>query len=330
MEENKNNVTEEQPLVSIIVITYNSAKYVLETLESARAQTYQNIELIVSDDCSTDNTIEVCRDWIEANELRFTRVKLVTTEKNAGVPANCNRGINVATGEWVRLIAGDDFLKEDCIEYSIKKAICVSEDCDVYRTRQIDFVVKNQKKEFFYSKEKKSVFYERNITSKQQLVLALRNINPFMASFLFKKKVHVLVDGFDERFRLLEDWPFLIRLLMKGVKIYCDQEVTGFHRIREDSIYNSGAKEKIITDWTLTNYIPVVNTYCQPNISLPEKLLNQYFFSIVKFFYYNLNNKNLINYLLYRFLALPDFLGKKFLRILFTTIVRLQLLFFSK
>ena len=53
-------VEENNPLVSINVITYNSSKFVLETLESAKAQTYQNIELIVSDDCSTDNTVEIC------------------------------------------------------------------------------------------------------------------------------------------------------------------------------------------------------------------------------------------------------------------------------
>ncbi len=57
-------ITAENPLVSIIVCTYNSSKYVLETLESAKEQTYQNVELIVSDDCSTDNTVELCRKWI--------------------------------------------------------------------------------------------------------------------------------------------------------------------------------------------------------------------------------------------------------------------------
>ena len=60
----KNN----NPLVSIIVITYNSAKFVLETLESAKAQTYQNIELIISDDGSTDNTVQICREWLKNNE----------------------------------------------------------------------------------------------------------------------------------------------------------------------------------------------------------------------------------------------------------------------
>src|SRR5450759_2313112 len=100
----------DQPLVSIIVVTYNSSKYVLETLESAKAQTYQNIELVVSDDCSTDDTVEICRKWIEENNDRFVRTTLVTSPENKGIPANCNRGIKASKGEWIKLIAGDDLL----------------------------------------------------------------------------------------------------------------------------------------------------------------------------------------------------------------------------
>lgn len=105
----------ECPLVSIVVITYNSAEYVLETLESAKAQTYQNIELIVSDDCSADNTVETCSRWIEHNKARFVRTKLITIEKNSGIPANCNRGVKAARGEWVKGIAGDDLISEDFV-----------------------------------------------------------------------------------------------------------------------------------------------------------------------------------------------------------------------
>jgi glycosyltransferase involved in cell wall biosynthesis len=100
----------ENPLVSIVVITYNSSEYVLETLESAKAQTYQNIELIVSDDCSTDDTVETCRRWIAENKERFVRTELITIEKNSGIPANCNRGVRAARGEWVKGIAGDDLM----------------------------------------------------------------------------------------------------------------------------------------------------------------------------------------------------------------------------
>ena len=60
-----------EPLVSIIVMTYNSEKYILETLESVRAQTYKNIELLVTDDCSIDNTVELVNVWIQENKFRF-------------------------------------------------------------------------------------------------------------------------------------------------------------------------------------------------------------------------------------------------------------------
>src|SRR5690606_22852216 len=97
----------ENPLVSIIVITYNSSKYVLETLESARAQTYQNIELIISDDGSKDATVQICRDWLKENSDRFVHSQLLTVEHNTGIPANCNRGVKASKGEWIKLIAGD-------------------------------------------------------------------------------------------------------------------------------------------------------------------------------------------------------------------------------
>src|SRR4051794_20989340 len=98
------------PFVSIIVFTYNSSNYVVETLESAKAQTYRNIELIVSDDGSTDETIPLCLDWLTKNKQEFLRAEIITVEKNTGIPANCNRGVKAAAGEWVKLIAGDDIL----------------------------------------------------------------------------------------------------------------------------------------------------------------------------------------------------------------------------
>ena len=104
------------PLVSVPVITYNSAKTVIETLDSIKAQTYQNLELIVSDDCSTDNTVEVCQKWIEENKSRFVRTEVVTVEKNTGVAGNLNRAEAACRGEWIKPIAGDDVLLPNCIQ----------------------------------------------------------------------------------------------------------------------------------------------------------------------------------------------------------------------
>jgi len=106
---------EELPLVSVPVITYNSAKTVIETLESIKAQTYPNIELIISDDCSTDNTVEICHNWIEQNKARFARTEILTVDKNTGPTANGDRALRASRGKWIKGLAGDDLLAEDCI-----------------------------------------------------------------------------------------------------------------------------------------------------------------------------------------------------------------------
>src|SRR3954453_22702927 len=105
-----------QPFVSIIILTYNSAKFVIETLQSAEKQTYRNIELIISDDGSKAKTIEICNEWMLKNQDRFLRIELLTVQLNTGIPANCNRGVKAAQGEWVKIIAGDDILHPKCIE----------------------------------------------------------------------------------------------------------------------------------------------------------------------------------------------------------------------
>ena len=103
-------------LVSVIVVTFNSSQFIIETLESVSKQTWKEIELIITDDCSEDNTIEVCLNWINENKNRFLRVEIIKPEKNTGVPANANRGLYAAQGDWIAFIAGDDTFKPNHIK----------------------------------------------------------------------------------------------------------------------------------------------------------------------------------------------------------------------
>ena len=103
-------------LVSVYVVTYNSAEYVIETLNSVYNQTYNNIELIITDDASTDNTIELCKRWLNNHQDRFSDVQLVTSTINTGISANCNRAVKVAKGYWLKGIAGDDILLPNCVK----------------------------------------------------------------------------------------------------------------------------------------------------------------------------------------------------------------------
>jgi len=208
----------ENPLVSIIVLTYNSSEYVLETLESAKLQSYQNIELIISDDCSTDNTVEMCKNWIEKKNERFKRTELLTVKKNTCIPANANRGLYASNGELVKLIAGDDTMESTyitkCVEALYHNPNCVAcftnsniinanselikkEDCSKYRSGYIFddiFFLKYFPKGPSFIYKRKTLFdlglYDENIWVEDYLMLMkltynfeVKHINEYLVNY---------------------------------------------------------------------------------------------------------------------------------------------------
>lgn len=212
----------QNPLVSIVVITYNSSKYVLETLESAKEQTYQNIELIVSDDCSTDKTVEICEQWLEMNKNRFISATLIRAEKNSGIPANINRGIEKANGLWLKIIAGDDVLYRDAIE----NVILTTND-----NPQIEILLTQIEvfREIFEPENsitispkdwEKSKILNDWVDSNAQIEYLLSGFHFPAPGFYLKHELIREVGGYDERFKLIEDIPFFLKVLIKGKKIY--------------------------------------------------------------------------------------------------------------
>ncbi len=210
------------PLVSIVVITYNASKYVLETMESAKAQTYQNIELIISDDCSTDNTIEICEQWLSKNKTRFFSTSLINANKNSGIPANINRGLKKANGVWIKVIAGDDALFPDAIE-NMLSVINHNPQIEILLT-QIEVF-----KDFFDSENfitispkdwnNSEILSERS-NLKDQIEYLLSGFHFPAPGFYLKHDLIKKVGGYDESFKLIEDIPFFLKVLFSGRKIY--------------------------------------------------------------------------------------------------------------
>lgn len=226
---------ENPSLISICVITYNSSKFVVETLESAKSQTYNNIELIISDDCSTDNTVEICKEWIKNNEGRFKRTELITVEKNTGVPANCNRGIKAAHSKWLKLIAGDDLLMPNCIELGVN-FISLNPDTKIFASKAILFNNENGIDKGAYCNSENMSFFSELNTSKMQFNL-LKKSNVILAPTVFiSKKLWIENSGFDEGFLFMEDFPFWIKTLKKGIKIDFMNSITVAYRYHSDSI----------------------------------------------------------------------------------------------
>ena len=114
------NPIENLPIITVSVLTYNSSKFVIETLNSIKSQTYPNLILQISDDCSDDNTIGICRKWIEVNKARFIKCKILLPDCNTGVSANCNRAWDNCETVYLKDVAGDDLLLPNCIEDNMK------------------------------------------------------------------------------------------------------------------------------------------------------------------------------------------------------------------
>ena len=97
-------------LFSIVCVTYNQENLIKECLDSIAGQDYRRIELIVCDDCSTDQTPQVVEGWLEDHQGRFKNILFLKNEENLGISAAHDRGLRCTTGKYLKYIAGDDIL----------------------------------------------------------------------------------------------------------------------------------------------------------------------------------------------------------------------------
>ena len=100
-------------LVSIIMPSWNTAKFIAETIQSVIDQTYQNWELLIVDDCSTDNTDEIVASF------KDDRIKYFHNEKNSGAALTRNRAMREAQGEWIAFLDSDDLWMPKKLEKQI-------------------------------------------------------------------------------------------------------------------------------------------------------------------------------------------------------------------
>lgn len=223
------------PLVSVIVITYKSAPYVIETLQSVFDQTYGNIELIISDDCSPDNTLDVIKEWVQGilenpkTVNRFVSVNVVQTTNNQGISHNCNNGLIYATGKWIKYIAGDDILTVDCIE-SFVNATKKSDDkffiCGLLHfTNNSDVLSPSMSNIQIFSKD----FFEQEI-----MLVKHGPIIPGPAMFICRNTL-LKLGGFEENYPFVEDYPLAMKFIANGYRINLIEKYLIRYRVYPES-----------------------------------------------------------------------------------------------
>lgn len=179
----------DKELVSIIIPYYNQGEYIEETLRSVLAQTYENIEIIIVNDGSTDNSDEVIQNLIRENPSI-----LYFSVPNGGVSKARNFGITKAIGKYILPLDADDIIMPEYTKMAVEEF-----------KKDPELVVVTGLGEFF-GKEN-GPMYLPDFSIKKML-----HGNIIYCPSFFKKKDWEVIGGFDENMAHLEDWEFFIRL----------------------------------------------------------------------------------------------------------------------
>jgi len=107
-------------LISVVMPAYNAEKYINQAVRSVLGQTYSNIELIIIDDSSKDNTFEIMRGYADSD----TRVRIYRNSKNCGVSYTRNFGVSVSNGDWIAFIDSDDVWTKEKLEKQLAYINC--------------------------------------------------------------------------------------------------------------------------------------------------------------------------------------------------------------
>lgn len=211
---------------SICILTYNSESTVLETLESIRCQTYgsDNIELIISDDFSVDNTVSIVDDWLENNRNEFFSTVFNKNETNLGVSKNINIAWKLTNFNWIKSLAGDDVLYSDALEKfdsfdKLGKQVIFA-DIAKFKSNPNDCSKVRSDDTFFA------------LTTKEQYISVLKGHLLYAPSVFLRKDALQKINYCDENY-FIEDLPLWINLLKNNFVFYKFDHLCVGYRVAE-------------------------------------------------------------------------------------------------
>jgi len=223
-----------QPLVSIIIPTYNTARYLEEAVNSALGQTYKNKEIIVVDDGSTDNTREILDVYIRKGVIKYIY------QKNKGLAGARNTGIMSARGEYVALLDADDLFKLDKVEKQLRY-LNNCPDCDFCYCDVLLFQDNRPNKFFRYDYK----YYSGSIF---KYLLRQNFINP-STLFFHRKNIIDKFGLFNESLRRVEDLEYYLRVSLAGAKFCFLDEPLFLSRVRKNG--NLQSDQAFVQETTL-------------------------------------------------------------------------------
>jgi len=288
-----------EPLVSVTISVYNNEKFIKETINSIINQTYKNIEIIIIDDGSTDNSYQKVLEMKSKCEERFVRT-IIRTKMNEGLCVTDKKLLEEVCGEFVYMIASDDVAKSDAIETEVSFLVnnkdyvlavgaseIIDENSNICYIDKNDNIVSNINDAKFktisdYFQNIRKLNFKGKYFGEYSTLLALGNYIP--NGCLFRKEIYDKTSGFTNK-APLEDYWLNLQLSKYGKFKYFDNILFSY-RIHKNNTFSNSKKMRAIARQTYKYEFQLLKTMdfseCLNNIK-KTFLLYLFFGKLVKF-----------------------------------------------
>lgn len=212
------------PLVSATVVCYNQEMFIAECLDSILSQDYKNFEIIVSDDCSTDNTQNI----LKAYETRYPGKIIVNyNANNLGITKNSNKALLLSKGEFITFTAGDDVMLPGKITTQVSHMV-----------KNPECVISYHNSEVFCSETKEIISYSKYLSySGRAEFIDLIKKGCFIGGCeAMVRRRHIPAYGYDERLPIGSDWKLYLDIMENGGEIHYIDEILAAHRRHNNNI----------------------------------------------------------------------------------------------
>lgn len=205
----------EKLLVSVAVLSYNNYRYIKDCVRSILQQDYPRIQLIISDDSSSDFDAEEISRYIEEHKQEnLESVTVHRIDKNGGTSKNFNYALSLARGKYVKFIAADDLFYDKA---SLSLLVSTAESCgnNVVIARAPNYDMYLEQQEWTYPSDEN---WKRMTTAGQKEFFGMMSEYCLISapSTLYNREFLVGHGGADESYRLIEDWPFWMKMIRAG------------------------------------------------------------------------------------------------------------------
>jgi len=259
------------PLISVVIPSYNHHQFIVAALQSVMDQTYDQIELIVIDDCSSDDTVAIAAEWLANNGQRFSSVHLLRNQINLGADGTINKGIRASKGRFVTILNSDDIFVPSRLESMIKalllndaslafsKVVAIDDNGAILLPSKLPAVLQGAFEQA-----------DRSKVNDPSLGFGfLRgNLAISTGNLLFSRSLYDRLNGF-RPLKYVHDWDFVLRALILTEPIYVAEELYLYRIHSSNSFSQLAAVAELETEIVLSTFRklvqrgPVINQ-CAP------------------------------------------------------------------